>query len=170
MRAWLNSFGSLIDRIICVVVAVIFLQAPVLMNQYQNVLAGAQVEASRTYERLEEIALRFDQSVEDFLAELLADDNPKVVANAEADQEQVDRYRWYSEALTAFADANAFTRPMVFFQYLDPQLLDAVVFQPGLPLTVEGFVYALLGIVLAMGVISLVKRLFRRKNSPETIA
>ncbi len=166
MSSLFRSIGSLTDRILCVVAALVFLQAPMYLNQYQNVLAGAQKEASISYQRLVEIASEFDQTIEDYLAELLANDNPKVVANAREDQEQVDRYHGYTEALAAFEASGPLKRPFVFLRYYNPTLATAVVFQPGLPLTMEGFAYALLGIVLMMLLISLVKRVLPGQKKP----
>lgn len=164
MSSLFRSIGSLADRILCVVAALVFLQAPMYLNQYQNVLAGAQKEASISYQRLVEIAAEFDQTIEDYLAELLANDNPKVVANAREDQEQVDRYHDYTKALAAFEAAGSLERPFVFLKWYNPTLATAVVFQPGLPLTMEGFAYALLGIVLMMLLIALVKRVLPGRN------
>lgn len=142
------------------VAALVLLQAPIYMNQYQNVLAGAQQEAERSFDRLREIAAGFDQTLDDYLAELLANDNPKVVANATEDQEKLDRYYGYTSALEGFEQASVFTRPFVFLRWYDPALASAVVFQAGLPITMEGFVYALLGILLMMLFIGLVKKIF----------
>ena len=160
MKRFIRSIGSLADRILCVVAAVIFLQAPIYMNQYQNVLAGAQQEAERSYLRLQQIAADFDQTLREYIDELLANDNPKVVANAEEDAEKLNRYEEYTASLTAFQQANVFTRPFVFTRHYDAAIGSAVIFQPGLPITMEGFAYALVGILLMMLLISLVKRIF----------
>lgn len=160
MKSWLQSLGNLTDRIICVVAAVVMLQAPIYMNQYQNVLAGAQMEAALSYNRLTQVAADFDQTLREYLDELLANDNPKVVANAEEDDEKVKRYESYTASLEAFQQANVFSKPFVFLSHYDPQLAHAVAFQPGLPITMEGFVYALLGILIAMLLIGLIKRVF----------
>lgn len=160
MKSWFQSLGNLTDRILCVVAAVVMLQTPIYMNQYQNVLAGAQMEAALSYNRLTQIAADFDQTLREYLDELLANDNPKVVANAEEDDEKVKRYESYTASLEAFQQANVFSRPFVFLRHYDPQLGNAVEFQPGLPITMEGFVYALLGILIAMLLIGLIKRVF----------
>lgn len=170
MKGLLQSVGNLADRILCVVAAVFLLQAPIYMNQYQNVLSGAQMESEISYERLRQIAADFDQTLTEYLGELLANDNPKVVANAEADQEQIDRYESYTEALGALQSASVLTRPFVFTSHYDPAIASAVVFEPGLPLTMEGFVYALVGIVGMMLLIALVKRIFGLNKRTKEIA
>ncbi len=160
MKRWFRSLGSLADRILCVAAAIVLLQAPIYMNQYQNVLAGAQQEAERSYLRLQQIAADFDQTLREYINELLTNVNPKVVANAEEDAEKMARYEKYTASLAAFQQANVFSRPFVFLQHYDPALGSAVEFQPGLPITMEGFAYALVGIVLMMILIGLVKRVF----------
>ncbi len=165
-----RSLGSLADRILCVIAAVIFLQAPIYMNQYENVLAGAQKESSISFLRLTDIAGSFGQSLEEYLDELVANENPKVTANAQEDKERLDRYIRYTEAQMAFEQANAFTRPFVFMKWYDPALGEAVVFQPGLPLTIEGFMYALAGLLLIMGLISLVKWLLGARQKDKIAA
>lgn len=166
MKSWFRSLGNLTDRILCVLAAVVLLQAPIYMNQYQNVLAGAQLESSLSYNSLRLIAAEFDQTLREYIDELLANDNPKVVANAEEDDEKIKRYESYTASLEAFQQASVFSRPFVFLSNYDQRLGNAVEFQPGLPITMEGFVYALLGIVLMMLLIGIVKRLFGL-NKPE---
>lgn len=170
MKGLLQSVGNLADRILCVVAAIILLQAPIYMNQYQNVLSGAQMESEISYERLRQIAADFEQTLTEYLDELLANDNPKVVANAEADQEQVERYESYSDALESLQSASVMTRPFVFASHYDPAIASAVIFEPGLPMTMEGFVYALVGIVGMMLLIALIKRIFGLNKRTKEIA
>ena len=64
MNRLLRPLGSLLDRIMCILAAVLLAQAPMYMNQYLDVLAGARLESIKLYEDLEQTAARYNQTVE----------------------------------------------------------------------------------------------------------
>ncbi|MEL6252222.1 MAG: DUF2937 family protein [Bacteroidota bacterium] len=147
-----NFLGNLSERIFTVILAVIFAQAPVYMNQYTHVLAGAQKESETTYLDLENRAAGYDQTVEAFLNDLMQNEDPRVKDNAEVSWNTVKRYLDYDKALKSLRNSNAFTRPFNFLRHLDGRIRSAVKFSPSLPLNFEGLIYAILGVLVAMGI------------------
>ncbi|RMG70709.1 MAG: DUF2937 family protein [Bacteroidetes bacterium] len=149
--------GSLVDRLICVAFAVVLAQAPVYMAQYIDVLSGAQMEAGKVYEELSVAARAFDLEVDPYLDKLAENADPMVRSNAEVQQNSVRRYRRYTEALKALRDRSAWVRPFMLMRHYDPSIHAAMDFEPNVPLTIEGAVYAGLGVLLALMVMAFFK-------------
>lgn len=157
--------GNLSDRIFTVIMAVLFSQIPVYMNQYTHVLTGAHQEAETTYLELEAQAAKYSQTVEAFLYELSQNENPKVKDHAEVSLSTVERYLDYDKALKSLQKSNIFTRPFKFIQHYDKRIHTALNFTPGMLLNWEGFSYGFVGIVVGMLLIGLFMKLFPKKKT-----
>ncbi|GAB4429865.1 MAG: hypothetical protein OHK0039_48540 [Bacteroidia bacterium] len=169
LRKIFAPVGSLIDRILCVVFAVVLAQAPVYMAQYIDVLSGAQMEAGNLYRDIERLASGYSLTVEEYLAQLAGNPDRMVSENAQMQQTAVLRYRRYTDALGDLRESSAWGRPFALMRHYDPAIHAALNFEPNVPLTTEGAAYAGLGIVLALLLIGLVKwigsLIFRRTPS-----
>jgi hypothetical protein len=167
----LGWFGSVLDRILCILAAVAFAQGPVYMTQYTGVLSGAKLEAGKSYEALSQEAARFNLGLQQYLDELLRNENAMVRGNAELDAALVKRYEHYTQALEALQRASAWERPLALARHFDRSIHDAVQFKPGIPFSWEGLAYALAGLILMMLILALLSRLgrrLRRRTAPAT--
>ena len=162
MSRILKSLGSLTDRIICVICAIVLSQAPVYMAQYEDVLSGAHQEAAITYGELENRALQYHLSIDEFLSQLEENDDQMVRDNAEVSRNAVDRFLNYQTALQALQKSNLFTRPFVLIRHFDRNIHHAIQFEPNIPLTLEGFAYGIIGIAIGMLISGLLGSLFNR--------
>ena len=162
MSKILKTFGSLTDRIICVICAIVLSQAPVYMNQYIDVLSGAHQEAATTYAELESRALQYNLSVDQFLKQLRENDDQMVRDNAEVSQNVVDRFLNYQQALQALQKSNVFTRPFALIRHFDRKIHNAIQFEANIPFTWEGVIYGIVGIVIGMLISGLLGSLFNR--------
>lgn len=168
-----RSIGTLTDRILCIVFAIVFAQAPVYMAQYIDVLSGAQMESRKLYDDLVERASKYDLTVEEFLERLLSNPDALVKENAEVSQSAVMRYKNYTEALDALLNSAAWVRPFRLMKYYDPSINAAIHFEPNVPLTWEGIAYGFIGMVIALLLIALFTRIFQaifRKKKTGTSA
>lgn len=154
--------GNLVDRLLCVAGAIVLAQAPVYMAQYVDVLSGAKAESGIMYEELSGLAKSYNLDLETYLDKLAANPDPMVRDNVAVQQSAVARHEKYVAAFDAITGASIWTRPFRFMQHADPTISQAVVFEPGLPLTMEGGVYALVGVVLIMLILGLIRRIGRR--------
>ncbi|MDX2286013.1 MAG: DUF2937 family protein [Bacteroidia bacterium] len=167
LKRILGWFGSVLDRILCILAAVAFAQGPVYMAQYTDVLSGAKLEAGKSYEALSQEAARFNLSLPQYLDELLRNENPMVRGNAELDAALVKRYEGYTRALEAIQRASVWERPFALARHFDRSIHDAVQFEPGIPFSWEGLAYALAGLIAMMLLLALLGRagrLFRRRK------
>ena len=162
LKFFFGSIGSVIDRILCVVFAVVLAQAPVYIAQYIDVLAGAQMEAQKTYDDLDNRAAKYEMTVKEFLDRLLENSDPLVRENAEATASTVDRYVRYSAALDDLLNSSALSRPFKLMKHYDPSIHAAMKFEPNVPLTIEGAFYALAGVLIALLIIGFFRMIFNK--------
>ncbi len=135
-----------LDRVFSMAGAVIFSQIPRLIDQYTDVLSGALFESSKMVESITRRAGEIGRSIEEFIGKHLNSQDPDFIASGKIMQESLERYDRYKEALDAITSANIFYKPFAFFYYLDWELFKTVRFTPGIPLTVEGGMYAVTGL------------------------
>lgn len=154
-----RSVDTLLDRIFSALGALALSQIPQLISQYYDVLTGALSEATRNVEVFRSKAAEVGLDLTSFINEHLKSNSPVFQKSGEGMQLALDRYDAYQAAHTALADASVWERPFIFFRYFDSTLFAALEFRPGLPLTVEGAVYALVGIVLGLGLYHLIRTL-----------
>ncbi|MCR9141230.1 MAG: DUF2937 family protein [bacterium] len=154
-----RSVDTLLDRIFSALGAVALSQIPQLISQYYDVLTGALAEAKTNVDVFRAKAAELELDLQSFINEHITSGSPIFRKSGEGMQLALDRYEAYGAAQSALRDASVWERPFVFFQHLDATLFAALEFRPGLPLTVEGAVYALVGIVFGLGVYHLFRTL-----------
>ncbi len=152
MRHPLRLFDSIADRIAVVVGVLLICQFPAYMDHYVQRLGGHVAEAKRNVAGWQEIADKNMRGNMDILIErYLSSSEAEFVdtgIKCEADRERYDHLR---EALDAMTGAGAWSRPFVFLKTFDSVVAhDALKkYAPGIPLHLEGLVYALIGFFAA---------------------
>ena len=156
------------DRIICIVLVVIFMQLPMYINQYVDVLSGARMEAKRTYDDMESRAGENGLSIAEFVKRLKDNEDVIVRESGEVSENVVSRYEKYSEALEALTTGSVWVRPFRLMAHYDPTINAAIRFEPGLPLNIEGIIYGIAGLAFSLLIVGLgrglAKRLFGKKK------
>jgi Protein of unknown function (DUF2937) len=128
--AWLSgTFKSIADGIAAVISAALFSQLPEFVQQYLQRLAGHRDEAVRLLLGLRAQGVNASNALR---------------APAEA------RATALTQAIEALWSAGNFTRPLVFFQIMEPEIARAtpIAFQPAIPFTAESLVYAGIGVAV----------------------
>ncbi len=154
----IGRFGeTLLDRVICVLGAVGLSQAPEFFQQYLQRLGGHLDEARQQLARYEEVAresgITLGQLIETTRAQ--AAEPVAKLGNVIADTQS--RAEALAAAEAALREASLWERPFVFLAHLDTQIAARTweVFKPAVPVTAEGFVYAALGMLVALGLYQL---------------
>ena len=164
-----SGIGQLIARILCVAAALLFLQIPVYIDQYLNVLIQAREEARPTYESTQRVAFQQNYSPEAYL-----DAMSNRVSNTDSLQlvrNTLERYNSYDEKIQAISDAPLWKKPWVFYQKSEKSIREAMDFRPGVNLDQESLTYGLIGILLCSFLLYLVAwpiRRLGRKSSPQS--
>ncbi len=152
--AKLLGFGEgLLDRMLCVVGAVGFSQAPEFMQQYMQRLGGHLDEARRQLMQFEQAAAQSGLTLQRFIAQTSTNADTAVAKLGGVMTRTVTRVDSLESAQTALQNASIWTRPFVFLRHLDSSIAHGTwsIFKPAVPTTAEGLVYALLGMLVLIG-------------------
>jgi len=150
MNWLLKPIDTLLDRIFSVVGAVVFSQLPQFMLLYTDVVAGALAEAKKNVAVYQKQAASTGKSLSAFIQKHLGASDPDFQASGRAMEAALGRIKEYERFLTEMKTSAVWQKPFLFFQHLDSDLLDAVIFTPAIPANLEGAIYALLGILFGL--------------------
>lgn len=163
-RGFLSIFDSLLDRILCIVGAVLFSQGPEFMQQYLQRLGGHLDEARRQLDVFHKTAQQAGLSLDQFISQTAANTDPAVAKLGGVMTAAAERVSFLESAHDALLHSALWQRPFVFVRHLDFEIARATgaVFKPAVPTTVEGVAYALTGMLVALTLYHvLLKRLLR---------
>lgn len=147
MRSIMKLLDHLLDRVFAVAGALVCSQIPRYMQQYMDVLSGAHAESKKGIEILKKQASTGGKSLEDFITKHLQSIDPDFQASGRSMMSALERMQFYKQTLELWNASPIWKKPYIFFTHLDRDLLAAVHFTPGLPLNMEGLVYAFCGII-----------------------
>jgi len=147
------SGEAIVDRVLCVAGAVAFSQAPEFMQKYLLVLAGRLGEARLAVADIEGKAQLAGKTVAEYIAYFNANADHIIASGGDLMQNTVARMNDYAASYESLKNASMLGKPFAFLAHLDAQIAkDAWKdFTPAVPMTVEGLVYALVGIAVILG-------------------
>lgn len=177
VRSLLAAGEGYLDRLLCVVGAVLFSQLPEFIQQYLQRLGGHLDEARHQLEQFRAAAAKSNLTLDEFITRTLGSAEPAVARLGGVMRETVARVDELATAEAAIRQASIFARPFVFLQHLDFSIARATwsIFRPAVPTTLEGLVYAALGVLLALAfyhgaVKAPVRRAWRRRAERRALA
>ena len=153
-HAVLGTGEKLLDRALCVLGAVIFSQGPEFMQQYLQRLGGHLDEARRQLEQFKKVAAQSGLSLEKFIAQTNANADVAVAKLGGVMSEADARVDHLETAQLAIQNASPLGRPFAFLQHVDAEIARATweIYKPAVPTTIEGALYALLGMAVMLGI------------------
>jgi hypothetical protein len=156
-RTMLDAGEGLLDRALCVIGAVLFSQIPEFMQQYLQRLGGHLDEARRHLQQFQDTAAQSGLTLDRLIGQTSANADPAVARLGGVMTEAVTRVNTLEAAQAAMEHASLWSRPFVFVQHIDAAIARATwaIFKPAVPTTIEGLVYALLGMLVLMAVFHL---------------
>jgi hypothetical protein len=167
----LGTVEGLLDRALCVTGAIIFSQFPEFMQQYLQRLGGHLGEARRQLQQFQQAATQSGLTLDRLIGQTSANADPSVAKLGGVMTAAIARVDTLETAQSAIQHASLWNRPFVFLRYLDPSIAQATwtIFKPAVPTTVEGFVYALAGMLAListyhLGVRYPIKRMARARS------
>jgi hypothetical protein len=149
--------GRLFDRVLCVIGAVIFSQAPEFMQQYLQRLGGHLDEARLTLSHFKDAAAQAGMTLNQLIASAGQNPDPSMRNIGGVVQGAATRVDQLAAADAALRGASAWSRPFVFLAHIDWGITRATwaIYRPAVPTTPEGFVYAAMGMIIALALFHL---------------
>ncbi|MES1194692.1 MAG: DUF2937 family protein [Opitutus sp.] len=153
-RKLLGAVEGLLDRVLCVVGAILFSQAPEFMQQYLQRLGGRLDEARLHVLQFQHTAAESGLTLERLISQTTANADPAVARLGGVMTAAIARVGTLEQAQTAILHASLWARPFVFLRNFDPAIARSTwsIFRPAVPTTLEGLVYALLGMLVLLAV------------------
>lgn len=166
----LRVIGTLADRICAVCGALVFSQLPLFMQDYQQQLVGRISELRIQIQAMQQIA--GDRTLDTYIQKFVSHNDSDIAQHGELLMGVMKRYESLQHAYTSLMQNGPLTKPIAFVSNLhqDVALSTWSHFEFGIPLSVEGGIYALIGIVVTMGVIRAISYPFRRKSGSKASA
>ena len=142
----------LVDRVVCVLGAVLSSQLPEFMQQYLQRLEGHLDEARLQLERFRDAASKSAMTLEQLVAGAGQNPDPAMGRLGAVVREAAERAGRLGAADEALRHATAWTRPFVFASHLDWSIARATwaIYRPAVPTTAEGLSYAAAGMLVAL--------------------
>jgi len=163
----------LLDRVLCVLGAVLFSQLPEFMQQYLQRLGGALEEARTQLQHFKEAASKSGMSLDQLISNAGQNPDPAMGRMGAVVRSLVARVDELAAAEAALRHASAWSRPFVFAAHLYPGMARATLerFKPAVPTTAEGLLYAVAGMIVVLaayhlGVREPIARRLRRRTVP----
>ena len=154
---------GLIDRLFVVAGALIFLQAPLFMQQYTQQLAGHTAELQYQVQILDAAAGESGKTVPAYILKFTASADLDFARQGRMMQDLVDRWHTFNKSYEALTKASITSKPFVFVAYFNKEVAAATwsSFEYGIPFSLEGLVYAVAGILLGYLTFALLAFLLR---------
>ena len=150
LQSVFSAGDGLIDRLLCVVGAVLCSQLPEFIQQYLQRLGGHLDEARRQLGQFQEIAAKSGLTFDQLMAKSIDASEATVARLGQLMHDTVARVDALSSADAAIRGSSILCRPFVFLRHVDFSIAQGTwsVFRPAVPTTVEGMVYAACGMLL----------------------
>ncbi len=149
------------DRIFACIVVFSCMQIPSFIYQYMDYLQGRVDELGLQIESYRSIAAQGGKTIKEFVSKFLSNTDPEIAAQGRLMEDNLVRFDQMSGALASLKDASVWDRGLLFFQNMDVAHVKSVwkLYQPGLSITAESCTYALVGLVGAVVLSNVFKRL-----------
>lgn len=125
------------------------MQAPLFIHQYTQQLTGREAELRLQIDAMQRAAKLSGKTLEQFVQKFLSSPDQDFALQGELMQAMTMRWHHLSEAVQAFQNSALWERPLTFIFYFHTDIAASTLqhFAFGLPLTIEGAIYAFLGII-----------------------
>jgi hypothetical protein len=149
---------TILDRVLCVLGALGLSQAPEFFQQYLQRLGGHLDEARRQLASYEAVARQSGITLQQLIDTTKAQTAEPVARLGGVIADAQARVESLASAEAALRAASVWERPFVFLSHVDQGIAARTweVFKPAVPVTAEGFVYAAVGMLLALVLYQLV--------------
>ena len=153
---------KLLDRIFAALGALLFSQVPLFIYYYMQQLQGRVAELLGQKEALIRVAAQTGKTLDQYILKFLNSSDPDFSAQGHLMQGLLERLKTLSTGLSQLQNATVWEKPFIFIKafYWDIASSTWSQYAIGIPLSIEGGVYAFAGLLVGFGVFYLIKQIF----------
>jgi hypothetical protein len=146
----LRPVAKLIDRVLVVVGAILCMQLPLFMHQYQHQLIGRVAELHWQMEHTQKAASASGKNLDQYIQKFIRNTDEDISRQGELMSLTQKRLTKFSALLNRLQNASSLTRPFLFFVSIQPEMVVSTMkaFEPGITFTMEAALYAFVGMLL----------------------
>jgi len=152
-----NFLVKILDRIFAACGGFLCCQLPAFMQQYMQTLSG-HLEESATYVKMIEYNAHLaNQTVPGYIQKFLSQNDADFVRQGKMMQDVVNRYDGFASAMTSINEASLWAKPFVFIAKAHMDIIEETYqhFTLSVNFDLETLVYALIGLMIFMGIFRL---------------
>ncbi|MCL2155228.1 MAG: DUF2937 family protein [Leptospirales bacterium] len=156
----LKFLEAVIDRIVSVVGAVIFIQIPTFLVQYKQRLGGHVDELARLINQYKSAAAGNGKTVEEYIGLHLNSGVNEFISTGKLMTENMERFNELSLALLNLSESSGIKKLFVFLKSMDFDIFKETYkdFVPGISFSLDSILYCIVGIIFAMLLYLLIKK------------
>lgn len=163
----MNWIARMVDRVCAIIGALCFSQFPQFFTQYLHELSGHLGELRYQVGLIEHAALLSHKSVKEWIAKFQESNDPDFMLQGQMLTGMMERLQTFQEAAFALQTATPLSKPWLFMRHADSQVLSETYrsFQMGLSFSLEGLLYALIGLFAGYALFNLFYLLLKKTSS-----
>jgi len=150
----------ILDRAISVAGALIFIQIPSFLVQYQQRLGGHVDELAILIKKYKIAAADNSRTVEEYIGLHLQSDVKEFVSTGKIMSENIERYTDLSTALKSLSESKGVVKFYSFIKDIDFDIFKAALknFTPGITFSFDTVLYGAAGIIIFMSIYLIIKK------------
>lgn len=153
-------FESVFDRAVSVAGAMIFMQIPAFLVQYQQRLGGHVDELALLIKKYKSAAADNGRTVDEYIGLHLQSSVKEFVSSGKLMLENMERFTDLSAALKSISDSKGILKFISFLKNFDSDIFKAALknFVPGLSFSLDTVLYGAIGIMVFMSIYFVLKK------------
>jgi len=151
---------SLLDRVVSAAGALVFIQIPAFLVQYQQRLGGHVDELSLLIKKYKSAAVDNGRTVEEYIGLHLQSDVKEFVSTGKIMSGNIERFTDLSSALKSLSESKGLIKLFSFIKNFDSDIFKAALknFVPGISFSFDTLLYGALGIIFFMTIYFIIKK------------
>lgn len=153
-------FESILDRAVSATGALVFIQIPSFLVQYQQRLGGHVDELALLIKKYRSAAIDNGRTVEEYIGLHLQSDVKEFVSTGKIMSENMERFTDLSAALKSISESKGIIKFFSFIKNFDFDIFKAALknFVPGISFSIDTIFYGALGIIFFMTTYFIIKK------------
>jgi len=151
---------SILDRAVSAAGALVFIQVPAFIVQYQQRLGGHVDELAHLIRKYKSAAADNSRTVEEYIGLHLQSDVKEFVSTGRIMTENMDRFTDLSSALKSLTESKGLIKFFHFIKDIDIDIFKAAFknFVPGISFQIDTILYGAMGIIFFMSIYFVIKK------------
>lgn len=157
---------KILERIVVSLCVILCMQLPFFITQYTHQLQGHIDELKWQVEQMEMSASFSGKTLDEYISKFIDNFDPDFANQGMMMRSIMHRFEKLSHASMQLKNSSVFTRPFVFFRYVQLDIFSATFndFKMGISFTLESIVFGLIGIFIGTGLCSSIAIFFNRRK------